>query len=53
MTRQVNTRAAEREVPPDVLQESLGQADPRTTARYYRAQMERRQAAMEKAFSEG
>jgi integrase len=47
------TRAAEREVPPDVLQENLGQADPRTTARYYRAQMERRQAAIEKAFAEG
>jgi len=44
------TRAAEREVPPDVLQENLGQADPRTTARYYRAQIERRQRAMEKAF---
>jgi integrase len=44
------TRVAERNVPPDVLQENLGQADPRTTARYYRAQMERRQRAMEKAF---
>lgn len=44
------TRAAEREVPPDVLQENLGQADPRTTARYYRAQIARRQAAMERAF---
>jgi integrase len=47
------TRAAEREVPPDVLQENLGQADPRTTARYYRAQLERRQRAVERAFSEG
>jgi integrase len=47
------TRAAERGVPPDILQENLGQADPRTTARYYRAQMERRQGAMEKAFGEG
>jgi integrase len=47
------TRAAERNVPPDVLQENLGQADPRTTARYYRAQMERRQRAMEKAFASG
>lgn len=46
------TRAAERDVPPDVLQENLGQADPRTTARYYRAQLERRQRAVEKAFSE-
>jgi len=44
------TRAAERDVPPDVLQENLGQADPRTTARYYRAQIARRQAAMERAF---
>lgn len=45
------TRAAEQDVPPDILQENLGQADPRTTARYYRAQLERRQRAMEKAFS--
>lgn len=44
------TRAAEQGVPPDVLQENLGQSDPRTTARYYRAQLERRQKAMEKAF---
>lgn len=47
------TRAAERNVPLDVLQENLGQSDPRTTARYYRAQLERRQKAMEEAFSEG
>ncbi|MRD49373.1 tyrosine-type recombinase/integrase [Caenimonas koreensis DSM 17982] len=44
------TRAAEREVPLDVLQENLGQSDPRTTARYYRAQIVRRQDAMELAF---
>lgn len=44
------TRAAERDVPPDVLQEQLGQADPRTTAGYYRAQIKRRAAAMERAF---
>lgn len=44
------TRAAERNVPPDVLQENLGQSDPRTTARYYRAQIERRQRAMEESF---
>jgi integrase len=44
------TRAAERDVPLDVLQANLGQADPRTTSRYYRAQIERRQAAMERAF---
>lgn len=47
------TRAAERKVPLDVLQENLGQSDPRTTARYYRAQIERRQAEMERAFGEG
>jgi integrase len=45
------TRAAEREVPPDVLQENLRQSDPRTTAGYYRAQIERRQRAMQEAFS--
>lgn len=44
------TRAAERGVPADILQENLGQGDPRTTARYFRAQIERRQAAMEVAF---
>lgn len=44
------TRAAEAKVPPDVLQENMGHSDPRTTARYYRAQLARRQAAMEKAF---
>ena len=46
------TRAAERQVPPDVLQENLGQSDPRTTARYYRAQMQRRHKEMERAFAE-
>ena len=45
------TRAAERQVPPDVLQENLGQSDPRTTARYYRAQMQRRHREMERAFA--
>jgi integrase len=44
------TRAAERNVPPDVLQAGLGHADPRQTANYYRAQIERRQKAMEEAF---
>jgi integrase len=44
------TRAAERLVPPDVLQENLGQSDPRTTARYYRAQLKRRQAELQRAF---
>ena len=45
-------RAAERQVPPDVLQENLGQSDPRTTARYYRAQMQRRHREMERAFAQ-
>jgi integrase len=45
------TRAAERGVPPDVVQAGLGHVDPRQTAAYYRAQMERRQKAMERAFS--
>ena len=44
------TRAAEREVPLDVLQANLGQSDPRTTARYYQAQFERRADEMERAF---
>ena len=44
------TRAAERQVPPDVLQENMGQSDPRTTARYYRAQIKRRHKEMERAF---
>ncbi|QPN33376.1 tyrosine-type recombinase/integrase [Diaphorobacter sp. JS3051] len=46
------TRAAEAEVPPDVLQANLGQADPRTTAGYYRAQEQRRMRQMERAFGE-
>jgi integrase len=46
------TRAAEANVSADVLQENLGQSDPRTTARYYRAQLERRQREMERAFGE-
>ena len=45
------TRAAEAAVPIDVLQANLGQADPRTTAGYYRAQEKRRRAAMERVFS--
>lgn len=44
------TRAAERHVDPDVLQANLGQKDPRTTALYYRAQIERRQQQIERAF---
>ena len=47
------TRSAEREVPADITQANLGQRDPRTTAHYYRAQMERRQRAMEAAFGDG
>ena len=39
-------------MPPDVLQENLGQSDPWTTARYHRAQMQRRQKEMERAFAE-
>ena len=42
----------ERQVPLDVLQENLEQSDPRTTARYFRAQMLHRQHAMEKAFGQ-
>jgi integrase len=44
------TRAAEKLVPPDVLQANLGQSDPRTTARYYRAQLDRRRAEMERVY---
>ena len=45
------TRAAEAAVPVDVLQANLGQADPRTTAVYYRAQEKRRAEQMERVFS--
>ncbi|MCR6481069.1 tyrosine-type recombinase/integrase [Variovorax sp. ZS18.2.2] len=45
------TRAAEADVPVDVLQANLGQADPRTTARYFRAQERRRREAMEAVFT--
>jgi integrase len=44
------TRSAERGMPLDILQENMGQSDPRVTARYYRAQMERRQAEVERVF---
>lgn len=44
------TRAVEQGVPLDILQENLGQADPRTTAGYARSQLERRQRAIEQAF---
>lgn len=45
------TRSAEAGVPADIIQENLGQADPRTAGKYTRAQLERRQAAMEKVFA--
>lgn len=44
------TRAVERDVPLEVVQRQLGHADPRTTSRYSRAQLERLQAAMDQAF---
>lgn len=44
------TRAMEREVPLDVIQAQMGHADPATTAQYSRAQIKRRQGALEKAF---
>jgi integrase len=40
----------EREVPLDVIQAQMGHADPATTAQYSRAQIKRRQGALEKAF---
>lgn len=47
------TRSAEAGVATDIIQENLGQADPRTAAKYARAQITRRQAAMEKVFGGG
>ena len=44
------TRAAEADAPADVLQAQLGHADPRTTARYFRAQDKRRQKELERVF---
>lgn len=44
------TRAVEGGVPPDVLQANLGQADPRTTAGYYKAQLGRRGEEIERVF---
>ena len=44
------TRALERNVPLDVVQRQLGHADPRTTMRYAKPQLERLQAEMEKGF---
>lgn len=44
------TRALERKAPLEVVQRQLGHADPRTTMRYARAQLERLQAEMDEAF---
>jgi site-specific recombinase XerD len=44
------TRALEREIPLEVVQKQLGHADPRTTSRYTRAQLERQLEALEAAF---
>ena len=44
------TRALERGVPLDVVGQLLGHADPRTTAKYTRAQIKRVSEEMEKAF---
>lgn len=44
------TRAVEGGVPPDVLQANLGQADPRTTAGYYKAQLDRRGEELERIY---
>ncbi|PXW93414.1 site-specific recombinase XerD [Sphaerotilus hippei] len=44
------TRAVERGTPLDVVQHQFGHSDPRTTARYSRAQLERMQDLMEAAF---
>jgi site-specific recombinase XerD len=44
------TRALERQAPLEVVQRQLGHADPRTTMRYAKAQLERLQAEMDQAF---
>lgn len=44
------TRALERKAPLEVVQRQLGHADPRTTMRYARTQLERLQAEMDAAF---
>lgn len=46
------TRAAEAGVQPDVLQANLGQSDPRTTAVYYRAQVQRRRDEIERVYGD-
>ncbi|TDM05040.1 MAG: integrase, partial [Ideonella sp. MAG2] len=44
------TRAVERQAPIEAVQRQLGHADPRTTMRYARTQLDRLQSEMEKAF---
>jgi integrase len=44
------TRAAEQGVAADVLQANLGHADPRTTAGYYKTQLDRRAAELERVY---
>jgi len=44
------TRALERKAPLEVVQRQLGHADPRTTMRYAKAQLERLQAEMDQVF---
>ena len=44
------TRAVERHAPIEAVQRQLGHADPRTTMRYARTQIDRLQSEMEKAF---
>jgi site-specific recombinase XerD len=46
------TRALERHAPLEVVQRQLGHADPRTTMRYAKAQLERLQTEMDQAFGE-
>jgi integrase len=46
------TRSAEAGVSSDILQENFGHSDPRTTSQYFRAQIERRQAAMQQVFGD-
>lgn len=46
------TRALERGAPLEVVQAQLGHADPRTTMRYAKAQLQRVQDGMEKAFGD-
>ena len=46
------TRAVERGVGADVLQANLGHADPRTTAAYFKTQLDRRAAEMERVYGE-